>query len=744
MPLAQRRPSIQSRDGRLYHGTASTKEELKHIAQLLRNEAPDYFRGLAPSLSWLPKYQRAWLSGDLIAGITVGVMVVPQSLAFATLAGLPVQYGMYTVFMSVIIYAFTGTCREVAVGPAAVISLLMGEAIHRLKDGSGMQDYEIGAALNLMMAITALIMGSFRLGFLLDLIPNPVIMGFTTGTAFIIMASQISSLFGVPKGDSSDSIETVIHFFTHLEDLKWQDLVFGLSSFFCIVVLNFGCARLMKRIPAFRYLKISANAITVIMFTLLSFLLIKFAEFPLTVGAQVPAGIAPFAAPKLSFDFIGKAWGSALPILVIGMMEHVSICKAFSRKSGYQISSSQELLSLGLANTVTSFFGGYLAVGSFPTSAVNSQSGVRTPLGGIFTGVIVTLAMLFLTPAFSYIPTATLSAIIFFAAIHLVHGPHLIVDLWKVHPIDCIVFLLAALATFFLGAEIGIGASMGLSFLSLLYRIARPRFYILEQVLGRRDVFIDINHPGYETENPLPGVIVFRLQESLIFPNIDFVRDSLIDACVEITRSGAAPVAAKDRLWADDLTLRGEKLRLRRSRLTKKPAVDASSLPLLHGVVFDFGSVNLIDSSGLQGLFDLRDTLLRYSGATYESSNSDVFDPSLEPEEDVESQVPAFEMHFVSTHPHVLKVLEVSGITDPVAPIIPSEIRRQLETNGSTATQQRIQYTIEPIIANPSRYVHLTVHDALKRIRRHLAQKSEKPSRVTSSSTPFATTFTPQ
>lgn len=740
-----RRNSTLSHDNRMYHGTASFKERMFHMVNVARKEAPEYLVGFLPSISWLPKYQKSWLTGDILAGLTVGVMVVPQSLAFATLAGLPVQYGLYTVFLAVWIYAFTGTCREVAVGPAAVISLLVGHTIdHIRREHPQFTGPQVAATLNLLIGILVLVLGVLRLGFLMDLIPNPVIMGFTTGTAFLIMVTQISTLFGVPNVPSNDETTNVLsNFFMHFSKLSLNDLAFGLSSLGFIVLFNVSLQFLVRKFPKLRYAKIGGNVLTVVLFTLLSYILnLTTQGFKISMVESVPSGFPSIQAPNLDPVLVKQLLPSVFSIMIIGMMEHVAICKAFARKSGYQIASSQELFAIGLANIPASFLGAYPAVGSFPTSAVNSQSGVRTPLSGLLTGLIVFLAMMFLTPLFFYIPKATLSAIIIFAALHLITGPQIVIDLWKVQPMDCIVFLLAAVLTFFNGAEIGIGVSIGLSFLTLLYRIARPRFYLLEQVVGRPDVFIDHNHPGYETTHPLPGVVLFRLQESLIFPNIDYVRDSLVDCVLEATRSGAPPVATKDKLWSDDLVLRGEKLRQRRARLTGLPAPLTEELPLLRAVVFDFGSVNIIDSSGLQGLFDLRDSLIRYAGVDVDLE-SDEFESSSSREH------PSFEMHFVSTHPQVLKILELSGITSPIAPIIPADLRNRLETSFSTATQLRLHHTLEPIIANPTRYVHLTNNDALKRISRNL-DNPEKPrsthphtNPTISISEPFAETFNP-
>ncbi|KAJ9084782.1 hypothetical protein DSO57_1020724 [Entomophthora muscae] len=238
-----------------------------------------------------------------------------------------------------------------------------------------------------------------------------------------------------------------------------------------------------------------------------------------------------------------------------------------------------------------------------------------------------------------------------------------------------------------------------MAFVCLLYQLARPQFYHLARVNDRPDIFIDMAHPGYEAESPLPGVIIFRPQESLIFPNVDYIRSKVLDCVLEATTTTAIPDVS---LWSEDLQLRGEKLRLERAQKMGMSPPNQDQIPLLRAIVFDLSSVNLIDSSGLQGLFDLRDMLMRYVGTSQDSD----FEMDL---------TPAFEIHFVSTHPKVLHVLELSKITanSTLPPAIKNHLQKPSSDLGSN------HFTLEPIVFNPSRYIHLSISDAIKRIQKN-------------------------
>ncbi|KAI9291924.1 hypothetical protein K502DRAFT_352523, partial [Neoconidiobolus thromboides FSU 785] len=473
---------------RKYHGDLTAKENVYLIIKQAKREIPDYFKSFFPIFSWLPNYNRKWILQDMIAGITVGIMLVPQSLAYAKLANLPLAYGLYTSFICPILYPLMGTSREVSVGSTAMLSLIIGSTITRVtKINPDFSPVDIAVALTFLSSIITAILGIFKLGIILDLIPKPVIMGFTSGAALTIILTQVPTLLGIPNVSSSDSTTTVIYnLFSNIPKLDWVDLVFGLCSLSFIFTLNFVSKTLSPKYPVMRFLKGLSIGLTVLIFTIISFVVFKTRpDFDLKIVKTVPQGFGYIGTPNLDPKLLAEVSLDLLPVILIGVLEHVALCKAFARQASYQISSSQELFALGVSNLCASFFSAYPATGSFTGSAIVAQSGVHTPLASSFTGIVVLMAISFLTPAFFYIPNATLAAIIVVSASSLISSYKTVFHLWKIQPMDCLVFLLAAFATFFAGTEIGIGSSLGLAFLVLIYRIARPHLYLLSQVINR-------------------------------------------------------------------------------------------------------------------------------------------------------------------------------------------------------------------------------------------------------------------
>jgi sodium-independent sulfate anion transporter 11 len=722
---------------------AEIKKAAGSLATSIRNGAPEYFLSFVPSIKWLPKYNRRWLVGDAIAGLTVGAMVVPQSLAYAKLAGLPVEYGLYTGFVGVMLYAAFGTSREISVGPTAVLSLMVGTVVHDVTSRSNFTPVEVALALTFMSSLITLFLGIFRLGIVMDLIPNPVIIGFTTGSAFTIVLGQIATLLGIPNVSSNDSTHIIIrNIFVNLKSLNWVDLVFGLSAVTFLLLIAFASKRLSKRFRWAHYLQISSNAITVILFTLITYLVfLGNPKLNLKIVKTVPQGFRIGHVP-IDPDLWSTIGVQLLPTTIVCILEHVALCKAFARQSGYQVDSSQEMFALGATNLVATFFSAYPATGSFSRSAVKSRSGVRTPFAGMWTGALVLMALGFLTPAFYYIPNPVLSAIIVTSASSLVTDMDTLINLYKVQPFDFLVCVVGILVTFFAGSEAGIGAAVGLSFLILLLRLARPQLYTLKNLVDRPNVYVDTAHTDHKTETTIPGVVIIKPQESLIFPNVDYFRDIVIDKVLIDTRSGAVPLPIHEKLWSEDLEARGEKLRAKRAKLNKVPIVQTASLPLLKAVIFDFSAVNQIDSSGLQGLFDLRDMLSKYAGADKNNSEAINIDAAkiqfnkeevkAEAEkitEDFEHHIESpsssityeeasqFEFHFVTLHRDVQRVLELSKITTPISPILPVNFEYPENT---------------PLVGKgPSKFVHLTVQDAVDQIKLDLDifQRAATPAR---------------
>ncbi|KAF9410418.1 hypothetical protein BGZ94_001645, partial [Podila epigama] len=427
-------------------------------------------------------------------------------------------------------------------------------------------------------------------------------------------------------------------------------------------------------------------------------------KYRISILKNVPSGLPNPEVPSIASDLFIQSIPKLFAIALATILEHIAISKAFARKNRYQIDANQELLALGSANITASFFGAYTVTGSFSRSAVKFQCGVRSPFAGFVTGALILLALYFLTPAFFWIPDAALSAVIMVAVSALIAPPSVFYGFFKLNLWDFLSSQVALWVTIFVSVETGIASGVAFSLLVVLFRVARPNFNQLHQVKGRPDVFIDPNvDPTFETVPAPHGILVFRPEESAIFPNAEVFQNWVVDEVQKYTRFGGRIKPVVERLWSDDQEVRIRSIR----KLAHGPDsnVTDDDLPSLRGVVLDFAAVNNIDSTGLHGLFELRESLKDYAGS---NDYPEIF----------------FEVHFVNVNSTVLRIIDASGITRPSAPLgvhrLKSvEVLQEVDTNKIEALD-----SAQPTVAldGPSPFlkehglVHLTVREAIDAI----------------------------
>lgn len=459
----------------------------------------DYLASIFPIAKWILHYNGKWLYGDLVAGITVGVVLVPQSMSYALLAGLAPEYGLYSSFVGVFIYSFFATSKDVSIGPVAVMSLQVGKVVAKVQEkfGDSYSAPEIATFLSLICGGIAAGIGFLRLGFILEFISMPAVMGFMSGSAFNIITGQVPSLMGYNSSVNSkiSSFHTVIATLKKLP-LTNVNAAFGLVPLFILYTWKFLCEYLGKRYPKrkmwFFYFQQLRNAIVIIVATAIAWGIVhpelkkfkgpksKFKSSIKTLGT-VPSGLKHVGVMTIP-DGIIDAMASEIPVsTIILLLEHIAISKSFGRVNDYKVVPDQELIAIGVNNLIGTFFNAYPATGSFSRSALKAKCGVRTPLAGIFTGCVVLLALYCLTEAFFYIPKATLSAIIIHAVSDLFSSWRSTWNLWEVHPVDCGIFLIAVIITVFSSIENGIYFAIAASAAVLLFRTAIPT----GQFLGR-------------------------------------------------------------------------------------------------------------------------------------------------------------------------------------------------------------------------------------------------------------------
>ncbi|KAG6445365.1 sodium-independent sulfate anion transporter [Manduca sexta] len=464
-----------------------------------------------PISKWLPEYNSDKLLADLIAGITVGLTVIPQALAYATLAGLEPQFGLYSSFMGCFVYIIFGSCKDITLGPTALLALMTYQQIQGRNT-----DYAV--LLCFLSGVVQLVMGLLHLGVLIDFISVPVTVGFTSATSVIIAVSQLKGLLGLQfrSGGFLDTIKKVI---INIPNARIPDSLLGLT---CIAVLLL--MRKMKDInlpasqkglkKALWLLSTSRNAIIVILCSLAAFIFESHSESPFKLTGTVKEGLPPLRLPPFNTEYGGRAvsftemcsdLGSSIVLVpIVAVLGNVAIAKAFA--SGESVDATQELITLSLANIFGSFVGAMPITGSFSRSAVNHASGVATQFGSIFTGILVLLALSLLTPYFYYIPKASLAAVVICAVIFMIEY-EVVKPMWRSRRAD----LVPAFATFALclsvGVELGILAGVAVNLILLLYPSARPQL----------EVEVVTNPSGL-------NYLMVTVGNSLYFPGVEYIR----------------------------------------------------------------------------------------------------------------------------------------------------------------------------------------------------------------------------
>ncbi|QDS67690.1 hypothetical protein FKW77_005342 [Venturia effusa] len=651
-------------------GISRYVEQDPTVVEWVRDTIPNgkqtihYLSSLFPFSRWIFSYNLRWLLGDMIAGITVGLVVIPQGMAYAKLAGLPVQFGLYTSFMGALVYWIFGTSKDINIGPVAVLSMMTGEIVTDAQEvlPREYERYVIASALAVLSGLLVTLVGLLRLGWLVNFIALPAVSAFITGSGITISLGQIPTMLGMRGAPSGDAAYLMfIHIFTHLHEVR-LDAVVGISALASLYAIKWSGERASKKWPArsklFFFLSCLRTVFILLLFTLMSFLVNhQHRQKPrFSLIGFVPSGFRDAALPKMDVTLIKTLMPSLPAILVVLLIEHISIAKSFGRINNYTIDPSQEILAIGVSNALGPFLGAFPATGSFTRTAIKSKAGVKTPFAGVIAAGLVLLAIYALTPVFFYVPTSSLAAIIVHAVGDLITPPSTLIMYWKISPIDLIIFLVGLTVIIFSSIEDGVFAMIALSAALLLFRMfkARGRFMGTVQIQvkapmsedgGKSDsdedtspsssavpsdycaptrrtatlelprmTFLPLGHedgsnPSIKLRQPDSGIFIYRFSQDFNYTNANSYIDHMLTYITSHTRTTTVSTATSnaDRPW-NDPHLGGFG-----SKRKADEGEGQDEKPTLKAVVLDFSTVNHVDLTSVQSLVDARSLLDRHA-----------------------------------------------------------------------------------------------------------------------------------
>ncbi|XP_055861215.1 sodium-independent sulfate anion transporter-like isoform X4 [Biomphalaria glabrata] len=525
----------------VYQGQSPPRQGAKRISQVgmklkqccLQTFTLQNFLNKFPIIHWLPKYRCDTFQSDLIAGLTVGLTVIPQGLAYAQVADLPAQFGLYSAFIGCFIYALMGTSKDITLGPTAILSLMTATFATRVSPvlPSGEKDTTIALLMTFMCGIFQFILGVLKLGILVNFISYPVINAFTTAAAITIGFGQVKNILGLDD-IPDDFIDMVYLTFKKLPETRIWDMTMGLISFVLVTLLKI--IRDLKWVKArdpenqvsifhlilrkcLWIIGTASNAIVVISASgVVAILEYRGMTDYIRVTGHIKPGLPEFTLPRFQVDTgnvtlstgqIFSNLGAGLVIVpLLSLVEAMAVGKAFARVNNYKIDPSQEFLAIGVSNIVSAFFQSYPVTGSFSRTAVNSQSGVRTPMGGVWTGGLVILALCVLTPWFYYIPKSALAAVIISAVIPMVEY-HTVIELWRANKFDLVPYFITFICSLLVGIEYGILIGVGISLVMILYPTARPKIEYTYR----------------------PGVVIVTPTQGLNFPAAEYMESRALE-----------------------------------------------------------------------------------------------------------------------------------------------------------------------------------------------------------------------
>lgn len=497
-----------------------------HDHPILIKKQPAGLRTLLPAWHWLAHYPREYFVGDMLAGFIVAVMLVPQGMAYALLAGLPPEVGLYASILPLIIYGLLGSSRSLAVGPVAIVSLLVATGIAPLAEAGSGAYLQLALTLALLVGIIQALMGLVRLGFLVNFLSHPVLAGFTSAAALVIGFSQLKHLLGIPM-PRLEFFELLRYAATHLPEINWVTLAVGGGSILVLLYFKAGLGQQLHRrgLPAQWVLPVTKSAplVIVVLGTALVWGLQLDQRAGVAIVGDVPVGLPSFTLPTVDLAVWQQLLPTALVISFVGYMESIAVAKSLASKRRQKVLANQELVALGVANLGAMLTGGYPVTGGFSRSVVNYDAGANSGLASIITAVLIALTVIFLTPVFYFLPQAVLAAIVMVAVAGLV-DVKTFRHVWQYNKADAISFVVTFVAVLAVGVENGILFGVAVAMLLFIWRSSRPHVAVVGR-LANSEIYRNVLRHQVQC---WPEVVAVRIDESLYFANSKFLEDTVL------------------------------------------------------------------------------------------------------------------------------------------------------------------------------------------------------------------------
>jgi SulP family sulfate permease len=463
-------------------------------------------------VDWLPHYDQSKFRGDLAAGLTTGIMFIPQGMAYAVIAGVPPIYGLYAGVIPLLVYPLLGTSKNLSVGPVAVDMLIIAAGVSMLAEPNTSQYITLTILLTMMAGGMQLIMGSMQLGAVFNFFSRPVIAGFTLAAPLIIAFTQLNNLLGIELSNTQYIVTIIEEVFFKLDQVHPDTLLWGGIS---IIVLTI-----------FRYLKSNIPASVIILIaSIFAAWTLNAKELGIQLVGEIPMGLPPIALPEINFDNMRELLPTALTLALVQFMVVASLGRTFAKRNNYVIDANHELVAIGASNFLGSLFQSIPISGSFSRSAASEQANVQTPLANIITSGVIIATLLLLTPVFYYLPMPILAAIIIVSALNLIDIGEF-KFLFSTKKSEGFIAIFTAVCTLFIGIQEGILLGVVASMINILYKYSRPNVAELGLIPGTR-LFRNINRNN--DARHIEGVLILRVDASFSFINADFFRDFIIE-----------------------------------------------------------------------------------------------------------------------------------------------------------------------------------------------------------------------